>query len=86
MTDNIMSLRRSGTTEVIQNVSCAFLNNNVADAHCVQVQREARKGLKPLVIKWIASPLSRLAMTMVVPPCVNGSEVSMQGVCLRHTA
>ena len=51
MTDNIMSLRRSGTTEVIQNVSCAFLNNNVADAHCVQVQREARKGLKPLVIR-----------------------------------
>ena len=39
-------------------------NNNVASAHCVHLQM-GRKGLKPLVICWIATPhFIRLAMTI----------------------
>ena len=43
----------------------AFLNNNVAVAHCVNIQREARKGLKPPCYKKVDCFVS-LAMTKKV--------------------
>ena len=63
MTKKILSLRGSGTTEVIQNICCAFLITMWLQPIVLTIQREAHKGFaigvplgKPLVIRnWIAS-------------------------------
>ena len=63
MTGKILSLRWSGTTEVIQNIYCAFLITMWLQPIVLTIQREAHKGFaigvplgKPLVIRnWIAS-------------------------------
>ena len=63
MTGKILSLRWSGTTEVIQNIYCAFLITMWLQPIVLTIQIEAHKGFaigvplgKPLVIRnWIAS-------------------------------
>ena len=54
--------RRSKTTELVQIRIGAFLNNNVASAHCINISERSTQGVEtPCYKSWIAT-LS-LAMT-----------------------